>query len=303
MDIKIRQFLRYIELERRYSPQTVSSYMTDLRQLSDFLTELDDGRDISWKFIEKKHIRYFLMDLQEKNISKRSIAHKVAVIKSFFKFLEKTGVLSGNIAETIHMPRFEKKLPGYLTETEMLKVLNAPAGASFIAVRDRAILELFYSSGLRLSELINLKLQNLVLRENALRVFGKGKKERYMPINKHARQRILNYLDMRPSVVKKGVEEVFVLASGKKMYAMAVQRLVKKYVNSVVQIPNASPHILRHSYATHLLNNGAGIRVIKDLLGHENLSTTQVYTHLSVEHLKLVYKQAHKRAIEKNLNH
>ncbi len=298
MDIRIRQFLRYIELERRYSKHTVSSYMTDLDQFSHFLADLHDGRDVSWKHIDKKHIRYFLMDLQEKNIGRRSIARKVAVIKSFFKYLEKTGFISDNIAASIHMPRFDKKLPAYLTESEVLQVLNMPAGSSFKAVRDRAVLELFYSSGLRLSELINLRLENLILRENAIRVIGKGKKERYLPINKHARQRLLDYLDLRPSHVLPGVENVFILESGKKMYPMAVQRLVKKYVNMVVQIPDASPHMLRHSYATHLLNNGAGIRVVKDLLGHENLSTTQVYTHLSVDHLKQVYKQAHQRAIQ-----
>jgi len=298
MDINIRQFLRYIELERRYSAHTVSSYMTDLEQFSTFLTEIHDGRDVSWKLTNKKHIRLFLMDLQEKSIGRRSIAHKVAVIKSFFKFLEKTGYISTNIAASIHMPRFDKKLPAYLSEAEMLQVLNAPSGSSFVSVRDRAILELFYSSGLRLNELLQLKLEHLILREDAIHVFGKGKKERYLPINKHAKQRLLDYLNMRPSNVLPGIEQIFILESGKKMYPVAVQRLVNKYVNMVVQIPNASPHMLRHSYATHLLNNGAGIRVVKDLLGHENLSTTQVYTHISVDHLKQAYKQAHKRVTQ-----
>ena len=191
------------------------------------------------------------------------------------------------------MPRFDNKLPEYLTKEEIEKIVNLPDVSNFEGLRDKAILELFYSCGFRLSELLTLKMEDLMLREDAVRVIGKGRKERILPIGTHAKNSLLNYLNGRKQIVQPGVQEIFVLKSGKAMYPMSVQRLIKKYINMVVNISTASPHMLRHSYATHLLNSGANIRVVKDLLGHENLSTTQVYTHLSIDHLKNVYKKAH----------
>lgn len=296
MDITVRNFLRYLALEKRYSPQTIKSYSTDLTQFSDFLDFLTDGYDIAWKNIDKKDVRHFLMELQGHNLSKRSIARKVATLKSFFQYLEKQEIVTNSIASLVKMPRFEQKLPEFLSGDEIKDILQKPDQKSFEGIRDRAILELFYSCGLRLSELLNLRMEDLMLRENAIRVLGKGKKERIIPIGIPAKKAILNYINYRPKIALSGLEEIFVLKSGKKMYAMAVQRLVQKYVNSVINVNAASPHILRHSYATHLLDRGANIRVVKDLLGHENLSTTQVYTHLSIEHLQKVYKKAHPKA-------
>jgi len=296
MDLIVRKFLRYLSLEKRYSPKTIESYTIDLTQFSKFLEELSDGRDIAWDKVDKKNIRHFLFDLQEKGLNKRSIARKVAVIKSFFKFMEKEQILSKNIATSVKMPKFDNKLPQYLSKSEVEDIVRLPETSGFEGLRDKAILELFYSCGIRLSELINLKLEDLILREDSIRVFGKGKKERILPVGSHAKNAILNYLTVRNKSVQPGVQELFVLKSGKKMYAMSLQRLVKKYINQVVNINSASPHVLRHSYATHLLDRGASIRVVKDLLGHENLSTTQVYTHLSIDHLQKVYKKAHPRA-------
>jgi len=296
MDLIVRKFLRYLSLEKRYSPKTIESYTIDLTQFSKFLEELSDSRDIAWDKVDKKNIRHFLFDLQEKGLNKRSIARKVAVIKSFFKFMEKEQILSKNIATSVKMPKFDNKLPQYLSKSEVEDIVRLPETSGFEGLRDKAILELFYSCGIRLSELINLKLEDLILREDSIRVFGKGKKERILPVGSHAKNAILNYLTVRNKSVQPGVQELFVLKSGKKMYAMSLQRLVKKYINQVVNINSASPHVLRHSYATHLLDRGASIRVVKDLLGHENLSTTQVYTHLSIDHLQKVYKKAHPRA-------
>ncbi len=293
MDITVRKFLRYLDLEKRYSPQTIKSYSTDLTQFSDFLEELDDGYDITWKKIDKKNVRHFLIELQERGIGRRSIARKVATLKSFFQYLEKQEIVKSSIAPSIKMPKFDQKLPEFLSTDEIKEILLIADKKSFEGIRDTAILELFYSCGLRLSELINLRLEDLMLRENAIRVIGKGKKERVVPIGKSAKNTILNFLSSRNKVAQAGVHELFILKSGKKMYAMAIQRLVKKYINQVVNVHAASPHILRHSYATHLLDRGASIRVVKDLLGHQNLSTTQVYTHLSIEHLQRVYKKAH----------
>jgi len=296
MDITVRNFLRHLALEKRYSPQTIKSYSTDLVQFSDFLDDLTDGYDIAWKKIDKKNVRHFLIELQGRGLSKRSIARKVATMKSFFQYLEKQEIVTNGIASVVKMPRFEQKLPEFLSNDEIKDIIHLPDQKSFEGIRDRAILELFYSSGLRLSELINLRLEDLMLRENALRVLGKGKKERIVPIGIPAKKAILNYLNYRQKEANPGIQELFVLKSGKKMYAMAVQRLVQKYINGVVSVGAASPHILRHSYATHLLDKGASIRVVKDLLGHQNLSTTQVYTHLSIEHLQRVYKKAHPKA-------
>lgn len=293
MDINISKFLRYIALEKRYSPKTVESYSTDLIQFAEFINELSDGYDINWKKVNKKYIRHFLMELQGRNLNRRSIARKVATLKSFFRFLEKQEFVDTSIASSVKMPKFENKLPEYLSKNEVEKIINLPKLNSFEGIRDKAILELFYGCGIRLSELINLKLENLMLREDSIRVRGKGNKERILPIGKYSRNALLNYINERNKIAKNGVQEIFVLKSGGKMYPMSVQRLIKKYITQVVSLSSASPHILRHSYATHLLDNGANIRVVKDLLGHENLSTTQVYTHLSIEHLKKVYKNAH----------
>jgi len=293
MDLTISKFLRYIALEKRYSPKTIESYSTDLTQFEKYLDDLTDGHDIYWQKIDKRYVRHFLMELQQRGLNKRSIARKVATIKSFFKFLEKEEIVEKSIASTIKMPRFDNKLPEYLSEQEIEKIVNLPDLSDFEGVRDKAILELFYSCGFRLNELLTLKLENLMLRENALRVIGKGRKERILPVGIHAKNSLLYYLDCRKEIAQAGVQEIFVLKSGKPMYPMSVQRLIKKYINMVVNISTASPHMLRHSYATHLLNAGANIRVVKDLLGHENLSTTQVYTHLSIDHLKNVYKKAH----------
>lgn len=293
MDLTISKFLRYITLEKRYSPKTIESYSTDLSQFEIYLKELSDGHDINWPKIEKKYVRHFLMELQERGLNKRSIARKVATIKSFFKFLEKEQMVNKSIATAIKMPRFDNKLPEYLSKDEIEKIVNLPDLSTFEGIRDKAILELFYSCGMRLNELITLKLENLMLREDALKVIGKGKKERILPVGKYARTALLNYLEYRRKTAQQGIQEIFILKSGKAMYPMSVQRLIKKYINMVVNINTASPHMLRHSYATHLLDSGANIRVVKDLLGHENLSTTQVYTHLSIDHLKNVYKRAH----------
>ncbi len=299
MDIKVRQFLDYITLEKRYSAHTVESYHTDLVQFCEFLDDLGDGRDISWNLLERKHIRFFLMHLQEKGLGKRSIARKVATLKSFLKYLEQNKVIDGSLASVVRMPRFEQKLPQFLSEKEIADIVNCPPADSFDGVRDKAILELLYGCGLRLSELINLQMQDLLLSQETIRIMGKGKKERFVPVGRKGKAALLRYLDLRPSRNSGFTENVFILKNGKKMYPMAIQRMVKKYIEQVVSGVSAHPHMLRHSYATHLMNAGANIRVVKDLLGHENLSTTQVYTHLSVDHLKKVYLHAHPRARKK----
>jgi integrase/recombinase XerC len=294
MDIRIRSFLQYLALERRYSPHTTISYSTDLEQFESFINEYFRCEIIDWSRIDKRLIRSFMIHLQsEKQVAYRSVARKLACIKSFFKYLTREDIIKANPVAAIKMPKTEKKLPEYLTVEEVEELLRIPEMNNFEGLRNLAILELFYGCGLRLSEALNLTLASLLLQENLLRVMGKGNKERVVPIGSAAKKILEHYMELRPQFANKNVENVFVLKSGKKMYPMVIQRMVQTFMAQVSSLQQKSPHILRHSYATHLLNAGAGIRTVKDLLGHESLSTTQVYTHLSIDHLKRIYNQAH----------
>jgi len=302
MNKNILEFIKYIKLEKRFSDHTVLSYENDLSQFQTFLINYYGSDKIFWHLIDKKIIRYFMIYLQDQKISRRSIARKMATLKSFFKFLVREEVIEQNPTLTIKMPKFDKKLPEYLSETEMDKLLKLPEVNNFEGLRNLTILELFYGTGIRLSELINLKAIDLMLNENLIRVFGKGQKERIIPLGSIAKKALNHYLQIRPQYADKNVDNVFVLRSGKMMYPMAIQRIVQKYVRQVSNIDHNNPHALRHSYATHLLNAGASIRVVKDLLGHESLSTTQVYTHMSIDHLKNIYNKAHPSASD-DTNH
>jgi len=299
MDKNIRGFLKYISLERHYSKNTAESYSNDLLQFETFLHRTFDTRTIKWERVDKNIIRIFLNELSELELSRRSIARKLAALKSFFKFLTREEITDQNPAISIKLPRFEKKLPEFVTLDEIKKIIKLPEIRTFEGLRDLAILELFYGTGLRLSELINLETANIEFDENLLRVRGKGNKIRIIPLGSAAKKIIEQYLEYRPQYAQNSVENIFVLKSGKKMYPMAVQRIVRKYLDQVTHVKQKSPHLFRHTYATHLLNAGASIRVVKDLLGHESLSTTQVYTHLSVDYLKETYRRAHPGASEK----
>ncbi len=300
MDKYIRGFLKYISLERRYSPHTVESYSADLNQFVQFLQNYLNTYEVIWKNIKKAQIRHFMVSLQEHGISKRSVARKLAALKSFFKYLTREEIIEANPALSIKMPRFEKKLPEFIPQGSIEKIMRLPQVRSFEGLRDLAILELLYGTGIRLTELIDLKTSDILLNEDLVRVFGKGSKERIVPLGASAKQILEKYLQVWPQYVEKNVDNVFILKSGKKMYPVAVQRIIKKYLSHIPNLDKKSPHILRHSYATHLLNAGASIRVVKDLLGHENLSTTQVYTHLSIDHLKNIYNRAHPGASDKS---
>ncbi len=300
MDKHIRSFLKYLSLERRYSAHTVESYAGDLEQFETFLKNYFNTQEILWPNIKKAQIRHFMVSLQDHGISRRSVARKLAALKSFFKYMTREEIIESNPALSIKMPRFEKKLPEFIPQAEVDKIMQLPEVRSFEGLRDLAILELLYGTGMRLSELIDLKVNDLLLNENLVRVFGKGSKERIVPLGASAKQILEKYLEIWPQYAGKNVDTVFILKSGKKMYPVAVQRIIKKYLAHIPNLDKKSPHVLRHSYATHLLNAGASIRVVKDLLGHENLSTTQVYTHLSIDHLKNIYNRAHPGASDKS---
>jgi len=302
MDKYIRNFLQYIALERRYSAHTVEAYSSDLQQFESFLKNYFNLQQLFWQHIGKEQIRHFMISLQEHGISRRSIARKLATIKSFFKFLAREEIIEQNPALSIKMPKFEKKLPEFISLADIEHILQLPQLNSFEGLRNLAILELFYGTGMRLAELIDLKDENLQLSEDLIRVRGKGNKERILPLGSSAKMVLQRYLEIRPQYVEKNVDNIFILKSGKKMYPVAIQRMIAKYLSEIPTIEKKGPHILRHTYATHLLNAGASIRVVKDLLGHESLSTTQVYTHLSIDHLKNIYNRAHPGASDNPSN-
>ncbi|MCK5033340.1 MAG: tyrosine recombinase [Calditrichia bacterium] len=298
MHTEFRDFIKHIKYQRVYSGRTVLAYQKDLLQFESFLLDHFNQNRIVWKYVNKNLIRQFLAILNSSGLQRRSIARKLAAIKSFFRFMNHNGSIESNPMLTIKTPKYDKKLPEFVPLQYIDDIMQLPSEKNFEGIRDRAILELFYGTGVRLSELINLTISNIMLDENLIRVLGKGEKERVIPIGKSAVQQINKYLDKRKNYVLPEENHLFVLKSGKKMYPMAIQRIVNKYLQKVVEIKNKSPHVLRHTFATHLMNQGADIRAVKDLLGHVNLSTTQIYTHLSIDHLKSIYARAHPGAKE-----
>jgi tyrosine recombinase XerC len=296
MERVIRQFLEYLEVERNYSPNTITSYETDLTELLVFLQSegITNVRDI-----HKETLRAFLGSLLDKGFSNRSAARKIATLRSFFKYLRRQKLADGNPALVLITPRIGKHLPTFLDEPTAAVLMDAPDKTSANGKRDAAILELFYSTGIRLSELIGLNINDMQPKERVIKVFGKGRKQRILPVGERALNAIEEYLKTRADLRGKisSVDlPLFLTTGGKRMYPQAVGLLVRKYIRQVSEVEKQSPHVLRHSFATHLLNRGADLRAVKELLGHESLSTTQVYTHVSAARMKKVYDSAHPKA-------
>lgn len=305
------EFIEYLKLNRNYSPHTIISYKTDLSQFAEYIAKSDLGKEqistyesgnksVDFTKIELNFLKSYIAELSDpysgkKRYSRKSVSRKISVLKSFYKYLVKKKYISKNTSAYILFPKTVKKLPSFLSKKEMENLLSQKY-ISEISILDKAIIELFYSTGLRLSELINLKIQNVYFGNRTLKVLGKGSKERIVPFGKKAETALLNYIKIRDICITENTDFFFVNNSGKKLYPMQVNRLIKKNLSIVTDMKKKSPHVLRHTFATHLLDNGADIRAVKDLLGHESLSTTQIYTHLSPEKLKKVYKQAHPRA-------
>lgn len=301
MQSSIDTYLRALEQERNYSSHTLLAYQEDLLQFHTFLENYFGGGSFALSRVDHITIRRFLGGLLEKKYSKRSIARKLSALRSFFKFLVKRGVVKRNPAKNILTPKLPKKLPVFLQESSVAKMMELPDKSTAQGLRDAAILELLYSTGVRVSELVGLDVKDVDWPNGTIKVLGKGAKERIVPFGKPARAALQQYLARReewmlPSTQRRERNALFFSSHGKRIYPEAVYLIAVKYISRVTELEKKSPHVLRHTFATHLLNRGADIRAVKDLLGHENLSTTQIYTHVSMERLKKIYEQAHPKA-------
>jgi integrase/recombinase XerC len=282
------QFLDFLKAEQGVSPHTLAAYTADLKEFFSFI-------DKKLKDIDNLDIRSFLASLHHKKLKKTSIARKLATIRSFFKYLHREGVVKKNPAKLVASPRVPKNLPRFLTVDEVFLLLEKPQGDTFKLTRDRAILELLYSSGIRVSELSSVDISDLDIKEAVVMVRGKGMKERIVPVGSKAMDAIRNYLPERISLKKKS-PALFLNNRGGRLTQRSVRRILLQYSRMINLKGNPSPHTLRHTFATHLLHGGADLRSIQELLGHSSLSTTQKYTHVDIRHLTEVYDKAHPMA-------
>jgi integrase/recombinase XerC len=296
-------FLRFLATERNDSPHTVRAYGRDLAGLEAFLGGYYGGAAWTWAAVDRSAMRAYLADAAARGWSKRTMARALSAFRSFYRFLNVHHGVEVNPARATSLPKLEKRLPGYLDRGAMARLFELAevrAGdGRFEAVRDRAILELFYSTGMRLGELVGLDVDDVDLVADQARVRGKGKKERLLPVGRPAVAAVRHYLPGRDAVVAaRGAERraLFLSGRGRRLTPRAVQRIVRFFLDAVGEGADVRTHSLRHSFATHLLDAGADLRAVQELLGHASLSTTQIYTHTSVERLKKVYHQAHPRA-------
>ena len=292
MDKRVQDYLSFLGVEKNASPHTIKNYGIDLRE---FTQAAQKKRPEEMTYLD---IRSFLAVLKEKSYSKSSISRKLACIRSFFKFLVRENILKTNPAAGIATPKREKRLPQFLDPDEVTNLLEAPARDTWEGKRDRAILELFYSSGLRVSELVGLNQDDIDFFSELVRVRGKGKKERIVPIGSVALKAIQAYLEHRPAKEKEASPKrpLYLNRSGGRLTDRSVRRMILKYGRRIALKKEVSPHMLRHSFATHMLDRGADLRSVQELLVHENLSSTQIYTHVTTKRLKEAYDAAHPRA-------
>ena len=289
----IESFIITLEKERNFSLHTIKAYKNDLNRFNSFLNQSISRKIL--KKINRNDIRKFLSDEYDNNFTSKTVARRLATIKSFFKYLVKIELIEENIAIHINSPKVAKKLPSFINKSLIDVLMNSPSLDTLIGVRDRAVLELFYSTGMRLSELVNINIGDFHLNNKLLRVIGKGKKERMIPYGRTAESAIENYLKMRNISFKPVFAKtpLFVNSKEKRISTRTIQRRMNNYIKLVADGKRVGPHLLRHTFATHLLDNGADITAVKDLLGHSSLSSTQIYTHVSIEKLKKDYTQAH----------
>ncbi|MDN3514322.1 MAG: tyrosine recombinase XerC [Candidatus Brocadia sp.] len=285
----INKYLAHIEHNRNFSSQTLRAYRNDLHQYLSFLIA-EKCSDLG--SVNRLFLRRFLAFLKKQDYSKTTIARKIVSIRSLYKFLCREGMAKSNPVENIRAPKLDRKLPGFMSISETETLLNQPGSNTLLGVRDKAIMETFYSTGMRVNELAGIDVADVDFFNEVVKVKGKGKKERLLPIGNHALDAIRLYIEKRGS----DNEALFLNKRGGRLTGRSVARMMEKYVKKAGMSLNISPHTFRHSFATHLLDGGADLRSVQELLGHANLSTTQIYTHITTERLKQVYDKAHPRA-------
>ena len=301
MQQPIHSFLDYLKFEKNYSPHTLRSYSSDLTEFTAYLTRGKAELEVNPGEIDHITIRDFLGHLHHKGNQRTSMARKLAALRSFFRYLHGRGEIPSNPARLVQTPRLPQKTPRFLSLREVETILQLPDLKTARGVRDRAILELLYAAGIRVSELVQLNLEDFSLEQRLVKVRGKGKKERLVPFGEKAQQALRDYRMVRETLVPRRLSArepnaFFLNLRGSRLSARSVQRGLHQYMKTSALLLNVHPHLFRHSFATHLLNNGADLRSIQELLGHANLSTTQKYTHLSIKELLKVYRGAHPKA-------
>ncbi len=303
MEAALAEFLRSLALEKNASEHTVKSYREDLTQALDFFRVKYEGQDLTPESITSRQLRAFAAWLHDQEYAKTTIARRIAAVRTWFKFLCRQGTVTSNPAEGLRAPRQDKKLPHFLGEDTLDKLLQAPPAEDPFGKRDRAILEMLYSAGLRVSELTGLNLSDIDLDAGVATIRGKGKKERIaffgtaslstLKIWLHAREELLTE---KIGSMPRRTDAVFLNKNGTRLTSRSVGRMLEKYLAQAGLDPRTSPHTLRHSFATHMLDHGADIRSVQELLGHSSLATTQIYTHVTTQRLKDSYDKAHPRA-------
>lgn len=298
----IAHFMVYLEKERNYARYTLEAYRCDLQQFARFLYPRSDNTRLALVTVQRQHVCAFLEELQHRNLKLSTVARKLAAVRSFFRYLCRLRVLPGSPASGVGGPKVERRLPAYLKLEQVEEAIGLSPLDSFAGARDRAILDIFYGGGVRLGELVQLNLSALDLEEGTVRVLGKGRKERIVPVGRLAVENLRIYLyqrselllDMDVSDLDAGA--LLLNERGQRLSRRSVQRIVQRYLSRVSDKVSLSPHLLRHTFATHLVEAGADLAAVKELLGHNALSTTQVYTHVSLDRLRQVYDQAHPRS-------
>ncbi len=292
----VESFLKYIEQEKRYSLHTVQAYRTDLVQFTDFMTTTFELAPEAVTYVQ---VRDYMVYLVEHKIGANSIGRKMSALRSFYKFLHRKGLITSSPMSKIKAPKTPHRLPVFIDEEKMDLLLDSEEffNDSFPSVRDKMILETLFGTGMRLSELLGLKDQDVDFYKGTIKVFGKRKKERIIPITKQLVNQLQEYIQLKSlQNFNNKTDDLFVTNTGTAVYRQLIYNTVKSYLTYISTQDKRSPHVLRHSYATSLLNRGADLNAIKELLGHASLAATQVYTHNSVERLKTIYKQAHPKA-------
>ncbi len=282
----------YLREEKNLSALTVKSYLSDIRDFLQFLSS--QKRFVS--DIDYPVVRGYLAALHRKSLARSTLARRVAALRVFFHYLYLKGKLTSFPLMSLRAPKLEKRIPSFLEEDEVARLLESVERKNFSGLRDRAALELLYGTGMRVAELVNLDLENVGLREEIVKIKGKGDKERIVPLGRWALDALIQYLEERERKTQQGVKALFLNKSGTRLSDRAVRKRLSKYLELAGISKSASPHTLRHSFATHLINRGADLRSVQELLGHERISTTQIYTHVSPKRLKEVYEKSHPRA-------